>query len=272
MELGERIRQARLEAGLSQRQLCGDVITRNMLSQIENGTARPSMDTLRFLAERLGKNISWFLEETAVTSPNQQTMALARQAWEAGDGPKVCRLLADYRAPDPVSDAEKVLLERLGTLAAAEDAVRLGKFIFAAKLLEDLGPATTGYCAGELERRRLLLLAKVQPQNLAEICRQLPEMDGELLLRARDALDRGQMERSAALLDAAEDHTGPEWNFLRGEVYLARQKYREAVQCYHRAEEAFPEKTAVRLERCYRELEDFKQAYFYACRQRAKET
>lgn len=34
MELGQRLKQARLEAGMSQRQLCGDVITRNMLSQI----------------------------------------------------------------------------------------------------------------------------------------------------------------------------------------------------------------------------------------------
>ena len=43
MTLGEKIKQARQEAGLSQRQLCGDAITRNMLSQIENGSARPSM-------------------------------------------------------------------------------------------------------------------------------------------------------------------------------------------------------------------------------------
>ena len=54
MELGQRLRQARQAAGLSQRQLCGDTITRNMLSQIENGTARPSMQTLEILAERLG--------------------------------------------------------------------------------------------------------------------------------------------------------------------------------------------------------------------------
>ena len=70
MELGKRIRQARLEAGLSQRQLCGEQITRNMLSQIENGSARPSMDTLRYLAAQLGKPIGYFLEEQAVTSPN----------------------------------------------------------------------------------------------------------------------------------------------------------------------------------------------------------
>ena len=71
MELGEKLRLARQEAGLSQRVLCGNTITRNMLSQIENGSAKPSMDTLRYLAQRLGKSVSYFLEEDAVTSPNQ---------------------------------------------------------------------------------------------------------------------------------------------------------------------------------------------------------
>ena len=48
MELSQKLKQARLDAGLSQKALCGDQITRNMLSQIENGSARPSMDTLRY--------------------------------------------------------------------------------------------------------------------------------------------------------------------------------------------------------------------------------
>ena len=55
MELSQKLKQARLDAGLSQKALCGDRITRNMLSQIENGSARPSMDTLRYLAGQLGK-------------------------------------------------------------------------------------------------------------------------------------------------------------------------------------------------------------------------
>ena len=79
MELGQRIKQARLEAGLSQRQLCGEAVTRNMLSLIENGAARPSMDTLRLFAAKLGKPLSWFLEEDTVTSPNQALMATARE-------------------------------------------------------------------------------------------------------------------------------------------------------------------------------------------------
>ena len=62
MSLGEKLRQARMESGLSQRQLCGDEITRNMLSQIEHDTARPSMSTLQYLARRLGLPVSYFLE------------------------------------------------------------------------------------------------------------------------------------------------------------------------------------------------------------------
>ena len=93
MDIGQRLKQARLEAGLSQRQLCGDVITRNMLSQIENGSARPSMDTLRYLSSRLGKPMGYFLEEDAVTSPNQQVMEQARQA----SGTQVLEILTVLR-------------------------------------------------------------------------------------------------------------------------------------------------------------------------------
>ena len=77
MELGSLLKQARLEAGLSQRQLCGEEITRNMLSRIENGSARPSMGTLRYLAARLGKPVSFFLGEAAV-SPNGACLTRAR--------------------------------------------------------------------------------------------------------------------------------------------------------------------------------------------------
>ena len=84
MELGEKLRQARLEAGLSQRQLCGEEITRNMLSLIENGSAKPSMKTLQYLAARLGRNVSFFLEETAVLSPNQAVMTSARELYDSG--------------------------------------------------------------------------------------------------------------------------------------------------------------------------------------------
>lgn len=269
MELGKRLKQARLEAGLSQRQLCGGEITRNMLSQIENGAARPSMDTLRYLAARLGKPISFFLEEAAVTSPNQEAMASARQAFRDGNWSGVLAALADYREPDPVFDGEWVLLSVSALLGLAETALTEKRLPYARELLERAEELSEKgiYCTQELERRRLLLLGAAGGAK-GDICIRLPSLDGELLLRAAAALEAGNPVRAAALLDAAEDRQSARWNFLRGEAYLAEEDYTAAAACYHRAEERDPERTAPRLERCYRELEDFKQAYFYACKQR----
>mgnify|MGYP002509001940 CR=1 FL=1 len=68
MTLGQKLRQAREEAGLSQRQPAGTEMTRDMLSQLEHDTARPSMRSLCYLAGRLGKSVSYFLEDGTVTS------------------------------------------------------------------------------------------------------------------------------------------------------------------------------------------------------------
>ncbi len=52
-ELGKRIREARLAKKMTQSELVGDFITRNMLSRIESGNACPSVKTLEYLAQRL---------------------------------------------------------------------------------------------------------------------------------------------------------------------------------------------------------------------------
>lgn len=263
MELGERLRQARLEAGLSQRQLCGDTITRNMLSQIENGSARPSMDTLRILAERLGKPMGYFLEDEAVTSPNQALMALARQAAPE----QVLALLKDYREPDRVFDHERYLLEVLACLTLAERAVENGKLPLAVSLLEQASRAgeNTPYYTPETERRRILLLARTGIENAGVLAALLPDNTEEVCLRAAGALETGDFIRAAALLESADRRDGS-WHSLRAEVYFAQAQYEQAAAHYEQA--APSKKLYSRLEACYRELKDFEKAYFYACKQR----
>ena len=268
MELGEKIKQARLEAGLSQRQLCGDVVTRNMLSQIEHGTARPSMDTLRYFAERLGKTMSYFLEEDAVLSPNQQVMAKARQAYDGGDWETVLETLKDFRQPDELFCRERDLLEALAALELARNALLQGKDLWARQLMEELKLEESGYCARELCRRRGLVLGMAAPEERARICRELPSMDEELLLRAQDALDRGDSQRSEALLEAAEDKTAHRWNLLRGRTHLARGQFTKAAVCFLRVEEIYPKLCYPSLEQCYRELGNYEKAYEYACKQK----
>lgn len=136
MELGQKIKQARLASGLTQRQLCGDTVTRNMLSQIESGKAKPSMDTLAQFARVLGKPLSWFLEEAAVTSPNLQCMTLARQALERGDGEGALNALEDFREPDEIFREELALLQFYAWLEKGRAAMERGQYALAGAALE----------------------------------------------------------------------------------------------------------------------------------------
>lgn len=61
--LGERIRKARGEAGLSQAQLGQPHFTRAYVSALELGKIRPAMKSLEFLAAKLGKQVSYFVED-----------------------------------------------------------------------------------------------------------------------------------------------------------------------------------------------------------------
>lgn len=54
MDIGKRIKEIRVGKLMTQSQLAGDEITRNMLSRIENGAALPSLGTVMYLADRLG--------------------------------------------------------------------------------------------------------------------------------------------------------------------------------------------------------------------------
>ncbi len=264
MEIGEKLLHARQEAGLSQRQLCGDRITRNMLSQIEHGTARPSMDTLRYLAERLGKPVSFFLEEHVVTSPNQDLMASAWRHYAAGDVRAAWVLLQSFQQPDTVLEWEWRWLSAEAALVLARQAIGEGKCLYARQILEERENREIP----ELERKRLLLLGTIPGADLPDIVSKLPSLDEELRLRAEAALGEKDPVRAEGLLLAAEDRENPKWNLLRGRTLLLQKQYLPALACLEKAEGVFPQLCWPLLEECCRELGDFRKAYVYACKQR----
>ncbi|MBP5293510.1 MAG: helix-turn-helix transcriptional regulator [Clostridia bacterium] len=53
MQIGQKIRELRLKENITQAELVGDRLTRNMLSMIENGKVVPSLQTIEYLAARL---------------------------------------------------------------------------------------------------------------------------------------------------------------------------------------------------------------------------
>ena len=64
MTLGQKIKTERRNKKITQEQLCSGRITRNMLSQIENDKASPSLDTLRFIALSLELPLSYLVSES----------------------------------------------------------------------------------------------------------------------------------------------------------------------------------------------------------------
>ncbi len=259
MEIGQLLKQARLEAGLSQRQLCGDVITRNMLSQIENGSARPSMDTLQYLAGVLGKPVSYFLEEETA-SKNQKLMEQARAAFTQKQWAAVLEYLQDYTGPDPVFDAEQHLLAALVRLELAEIAIDEGKAAYAERLLEQAleeGNKSPYYTS---EARRLYLLYKARPDQAAELCKHLPPDPDRTLLLAAANPDR------AELILEADPQDDPRWHQLRGDAYFRQSRFSKARDHYEKV--PLSKQLLQKLEQCCREQEDYKAAYEYACRLR----
>lgn len=82
--IGEKIKGARLELGLTQSELCGNFMTRNMLSQIESGKAHPSLGTLEYLSEKLGIPVGFFTDGDATLSEYKKRELM----------PKIKKLLA----------------------------------------------------------------------------------------------------------------------------------------------------------------------------------
>jgi tetratricopeptide (TPR) repeat protein len=61
LRLGERLRQLRVGAGMTQTELAGDRFSKEYVSQIERGKTRPTHETIEWLARRLGADPT-FLE------------------------------------------------------------------------------------------------------------------------------------------------------------------------------------------------------------------
>ena len=122
-QIGERIREARHRAGLTQQQLAGDRYTKAYVSALETGIARPSMVALRFLSERLGLPASHFIdEEHPVWTRLEVDMRLAAGDWQAAaDG---YRTLLDDAGDDGVrADLLRGLAEASARLDLGKDAV-----------------------------------------------------------------------------------------------------------------------------------------------------
>jgi transcriptional regulator with XRE-family HTH domain len=84
-----RVREARLEAGLSLRELAGTEVSATFIHFVERGVSRPSEKVLRLIARRTGRPIGYFAPQDSDRTARglrlgQELARLARQAREIG--------------------------------------------------------------------------------------------------------------------------------------------------------------------------------------------
>ena len=99
-KLGDRLREARLAAGISQAQLGAPYFTRAHVSAIELGKIRPAMRSLEHLARKLGKPASYFLDDA------ESERSRKERELEIGS---VAGLLTFAGAPEALRRAERLL-------------------------------------------------------------------------------------------------------------------------------------------------------------------
>ncbi|MDR0943500.1 MAG: helix-turn-helix domain-containing protein [Ruminococcus sp.] len=99
-EIGKAIKDKRKSLKLTQAETVGDVITRNMLSQVESGAANPSMKTLLYLTERLGLSV--------LVADSVELAAIAyvkaKELFHAGEFEKVIEIADGIENDSPLFD------------------------------------------------------------------------------------------------------------------------------------------------------------------------
>src|SRR5438874_9321570 len=78
LRLGERLRQLRVAAGLTQTDLAGDRFSKEYVSQIERGKTRPTRETIEWIAGRLGADPGFLANGVSADERGRVDAALAR--------------------------------------------------------------------------------------------------------------------------------------------------------------------------------------------------
>jgi tetratricopeptide (TPR) repeat protein len=111
LEVGRRLRQARLERGMSLAAVGGEDLSRSFLSLVELGRSRISLRALSIVADRLELPISYFLEDAPDVSEAVAELTLDRaQAALSRQEPEEClRLLESASVPEELHARERWL-------------------------------------------------------------------------------------------------------------------------------------------------------------------
>lgn len=264
MTLGQKIRALRKERSMTQAALCGDYMTRNMLSQIENDLASPSLATVYFIAQQLQIPVGYLLDEEVTPFVYRKAgvmetilEAYTQRRWQ--DCIDHCKQLSDF-------DDELALLLSDCYLQEGVAAFHDGYLETAKNLLDTALRFTTRtrYPKSTIETQANALLAliaeagKNQPIDPA-LCASMHggnQSDEYLYHLLLSLIERGKHELASQLFDNIR-LTDPLYRkHINARLADAAYNYQRAATLLREIlEEANPTADALFLLRIYNELE-----------------
>ncbi len=281
-DIGEKIRRLRIERNMTQAELAGDQITRNMLSRVENGAALPSLPTVWYLAERLNVPAGFLLAEGDDDRIWRKMNRIdgIRRMLRTGDA-RICLELCRRGSETDEADDEIYLIMAQTALAVAAEAFEHGRLHEACQTLDEAVEYAdkTVYDTSAIRASAALyfrFMHGLSPTLYSEV---LHDVDDPMLgasdafgryVLAREALEAGETRRVEAYVegrdgnDAWQAHLRAHLAMTRGDYTAAEQALTRLLRAEKTGGEVLLYCTFCDLEICCRELGDFKGAYEYS--------
>lgn len=285
MNIGEKIRELRVAKLMTQAELAGSQITRNMLSCIENGTANPSLSTILYIAGRLGVPAGFLLAEEGdeIVYRKMNSLANIKRAYAAGDF-RGCRSLCHSACPEPDDEIRLLLAECDAEIAAEE--FRHGRLRSSCRFFDEaLEHAERTIYPTEAIEARAAVFFRYMYRISATLYSDVLDEERALPIRsvtpfsayveALEALDEGNDQPARRFLeegrgDSAEDpefltrHLRAQICLLEGDHAAAKEELTALLNRESPLTEVALYAVLCDLEECCRETEDYKGAYIYA--------
>lgn len=290
MTLGQKIRELRLSKQMTQKELAGDFITRNMLSQIENDSATPSMKTISYLAASLGKPIGYFVDKGHSEINLSHLMMQLIESNEAGDYESSIELLdkelinnpkwaenkiimdlyvnshlyltsryMDMGAFEKAQSALNKILDHKGHLLGMSDIYLYRIYDLLAETssqLNDLDAARDYYGLGKTMIDKLVAAREVQSLYIRLMDGDTEAIVEELSTRDTSTYDPYSLARYRMIVGAS---------LYRTDQFTSAISYLEQALSFYKNEPNSGVTLLLyeQLSKCYSELEEYKKAYDY---------
>src|SRR6266487_487481 len=191
--LGERLRQLRVAAGMTQTDLAGDRFSKEYVSQIERGKTRPTRETINWLAQRLGVDSGFLADGVSADERGRVDAALTR----AG------ALLEARRNDEALEEFESIRsavlatgmpeLEARALSGEATVRMRAGDVREAIALLERARALSEGTSFSDVERAGVLFRLGVGRYKLNSIQTSIGLFDEALKVAERSEIPSDQL-------------------------------------------------------------------------------